>query len=67
MEIIHEGKLPQQNKYMTTCSHCQTVFRFDKNDTFDHASWRNETFVNVRCPLPGCGKTLTVEITDYAR
>ena len=59
IEIIKEGKI-RNPKYQGTCNHCKCVFSFQEEDVMLQESWRNETYVKIRCPY--CKQICTINI-----
>ena len=49
IEIMKEGR-NLAPKYRGTCNHCECVFSFQNEDILKKESWRNEQYVEVRCP-----------------
>ena len=49
IEIIKEGR-DLNPKYRGTCNRCECVFLFQDEDILKKESWRNEQYVEVRCP-----------------
>ena len=59
IEIIKEGKISNP-KYQGTCNYCECVFTFQGEDIMLQESWRNETYVKLRCPY--CKKICSISI-----
>lgn len=62
MEIIKEGKLPEKEIFNGTCTHCRCHVRFERSEAKYHSTCRNEQYLEVKCPTPGCSKQIFVEI-----
>lgn len=60
MKIIQAGALPEKKVYKTTCSHCKTVFEFEKHEARFIPDPRDGSFLQIKCPLDGCGHDVNV-------
>lgn len=69
MEIIKQGKLPNEKVYQATCSHCLTQFSFveseaEKTVKYPPFSRRNPIqgypVLEAICPLKGCNHIVEV-------
>jgi hypothetical protein len=62
MEIIEVGKLPEEQLFTGTCTHCRCRVRFKRAEAKYHSSPKNESHLSVKCPTPKCPKDIFVEI-----
>jgi RNase P subunit RPR2 len=53
--ILKRGQIPQEKWYQTTCSNCNTHFKFQKKDSRYNSSARDIVHL-IECPE--CDKTL---------
>lgn len=60
MEIIEEGRLPEDKVYEGRCYHCNTRARFKRSEGKLVYDQRDGDYVEVKCPLPGCNHTIKV-------
>ena len=51
MEIIEQGKLPEEQKYQVRCKNCKTLFRFKRSEGKYISDQRDGDSIEVKCPL----------------
>lgn len=66
VHIIRTGKLPEAQVYEVTCPKCKTLFSFLRGEARTHHArdQRDNSYLEIGCPLPGCGTTVTKDL-DY--
>lgn len=62
MDILEQGQLPEDKEYTTTCTYCQTKFKFQAKEAISKTSYRNEDYFSVICPFDRCSRQMYVEI-----
>lgn len=60
MEIIKQGTLPEEQTYETTCTSCETSFRFQRKEARYVSGQREGDSVVIECPT--CQKECWVVI-----
>lgn len=58
MEIIKQGKLPEESTRVMTCDYCKTKFKFSLKEAERHSDQRDGDYTTINCPL--CKKSLYV-------
>ncbi len=63
MEILFEGKLPEEKTFAGRCSHCQTLIRFKRREAvrYENDQWEGE-FATYPCPT--CGREIIGHPTE---
>ena len=67
--IISTGRLPKDQTYEATCTSCTTIFTFQREEALAIGDNRDGSYMEIACPLEGCGKMVTVAMTkpNYGR
>jgi hypothetical protein len=51
MEILRQGKLPEEKEYVGDCRRCNTQVRFKHSEGETHYSQHDGDSISVVCPL----------------
>ena len=53
VEILNQGHLPENAKFICTCNHCKTEFSFKRSEATDAsgADQRDHGLLKIACPL----------------
>ena len=62
MKIIKEGRLVEDEEFEAHCPKCKTVFSFFRKEAKSCSDQRDGRYLEVRCPLPGCGDLIYVDL-----
>lgn len=51
MKIIIQGRLPEDRIFRSTCTHCRTVYEYNRMEANFVSNARNEDYLVTNCPL----------------
>lgn len=60
--IVTPGQLPADKEVTTECNNCGTLFTFTRGEAKEGADDRFGRYLEVVCPLTGCGKNVVVPL-----
>jgi hypothetical protein len=60
VEVLKEGKLPEEDTFEGTCSHCKCRVRCRRFEAEWHSDFRDGDYYTVKCPTKGCPSAIYV-------